>query len=127
MNFKQSVMHWPATFCPFTVSCYASEQRQGHSMVCRLHKVYENTYICIYVWARILTGVNTSGIHVLPLHCMEGINLAEEEEGSCIFFSFNLFFILQTMIFKKKTPTIHTNLDLTFKALSSRTTYLTVT
>lgn len=60
------------------------------------------THVCIYVWARILTGVNTLGIHVLPLYCMEGINLAEEEEGSCIFFPSNLFFILQTMIKKKK-------------------------
>lgn len=49
----------------------------------------------------ILIGANTLGIHFLPLHCIEGIDL-DKEEGNCIFLSFNLFFILQTMIKKKR-------------------------
>lgn len=64
MNCKQNMMHWHASKCPFSVSCYATKQRWGHLVIARLCEVYENSYFCIclwHVWVGILMGLKPFG------------------------------------------------------------------
>lgn len=93
-------MHWPATFCPLLYHVLPQSKDRIVKWYVDFIKSMK-TLISEYMKFCILIGANTLGIHFLPLHCIEGIDL-DKEEGNCIFLSFNLFFILQTMIKKKR-------------------------
>lgn len=119
-------MHRLATCCPFTASCSATKQRQGHSVGSKLYKVCENTYFCIYVpvVAGIPIGLNNLGINFIAW----GLQIWLKEKGVIFVFVFasNLFFCYKQRFKKKYSQTIYTNLDLMSKSLLSRIKYLIV-